>query len=250
MRRRFKRMGCSACEAKARQNAARQAAAHINAANVLARPRPGFTPAVYRFRDTEQPPNTFEDADLTNLLARIVQHRFENKLPEIAHLKDVVINFTMLSAEAYAPYIEYYTPDHQVHLSASQYVKAALAFATAALVIPDDKLFVDAAIAEKRALHCLRCPFNAKVVNGRNVDNPTLAQSKFCQLSKDRPKTSVHGALGVCSQCTCVVSCKVNFSKEFIESASTTQLLAQLGQEVLGLDGRPLKCWIVDKDVE
>jgi hypothetical protein len=152
----------------------------------------------------------------------------------------------MRSDAAYTPWIEYYTPDHQVHLSASQYLKGALAFVKASMVLSDEELFVDQAEAERRALICLNCPRNVPLVNGASINHQSLAQSKFCKLAEGR-QTSVDGALQLCGVCTCVTRCKVHFSQKFIEESSTEQLLGQFKQEYVGRNGKTMKCWIADK---
>ena len=225
--------------------ASRPTVASEPAANTLARPVLGFTPPVYRFRDEQEPPNTFEDVSLDLLLARITQFRFENQLPDIAYLKQVVINFTMLSDAEYTPYIEHYVPDQVVHISAAQYIKGAIAFASARLVLTEAETFVDQAEAERRALICLNCPRNIEKINGTTAASPNMLQSKFAQLAAGRT-TSVDGALKVCGVCTCLNRAKVHFQGEFIKESTTQQLMGQFKQEYVGLNGRPHRCWIAD----
>lgn len=209
----------------------------------MVRPIGQYTPAVYRFRDEQEPQNTFEDTDINRLMARVVQFRFENSLPDILYLKEVILHFTMMSDETHAPYREFYETSPEVHLSAKQFAKSALAFVKANTIYSESELFVTKDIAEKRALTCLNCPRNLKTVNGRGVSSPTLAQSKFCQLAKERT-TDFDGALGVCGQCQCMNRCKIHFTYKFIEDASTVQLMQQFRQEYVGLNGKPMKCWI------
>ena len=245
--------GCAACgnkqtqrqlEIAAAQNS--QIAQQPDLTSQLVRPVPSFTPHTFRFRDETEPPTTFEDTNLDLMMARIVQFRFENKLAPILHLKQVVLHFTMLSDEAYAPYREYYYTSTDVHVSAKQYLKAALAFVQASTIMKDEDLFVDQAEAERRATVCLNCPRNIHYINGHDANSPTLGQSKFCQLAKGKT-TTADGALGVCGVCTCINKCKVHFKQDFIRKASTLQLLGQFEQEYLGKNGKPHKCWIADK---
>lgn len=213
----------------------------------MVRPAPHYKPRIYVFRDNQDPPTTFEDPDLDTLLARIVRYRYENNLAPIPHLKELTLHYTMLSSDEHLPYREYYTTDQTVHISAAQYLKSALAFAKAATIYTDSTLFVPPEQAERRALICLNCPRNLKMVNGRTADNPNFAQAKFCQLkenSSTHRQTDYDNALGLCGLCTCKLSCKVHFSLSFIKEASTKQLLQQFKQEYVGLNGRPHKCWI------
>lgn len=238
-------MSCPSCQKPAVATAPYQVQ-NVRSDSTLARPVPSFVPSIYRFRDSEEPPNTFEDADLGLLLARIVGFRFENQLPEIPYLKEVVLNYTMLSDEAYAPFIEYYTPDHTVVISAKQFLKSALAYVKASTIMSDEELFVDQPEAERRALVCLNCPRNLQYVNGHDPKSPTLAQSKFCSLAQGR-NTTADGALGICGVCTCLNKCKVHFAKAFVRDSATAQLLAQFDQKYVGRNGQTHICWISKK---
>lgn len=237
-------MPCSSCGQKSRSHATYTTAA-VPGTDTLVRPKAGFTPSVYRFEDEQQPAVKFEDTDLDLLLARIVQYRHENKLPAIAYLKDVVVNHTMTTDENYTAFTEHFTPDPQVHLSAKQYIKSAIAFAKAALT-PDEDLFVPQDEAERRALVCLNCPRNVQFLNGHDANSPTLAQSQFCQLAEGKT-TTVDGSLGLCGVCTCVNKCKVHFNKEFIRKSATKELLGQFDQQYIGRNGKIHTCWISEK---
>lgn len=207
----------------------------------LARPIAGYTPAVYRFRQTE-PEKTFEHTDLDLLLAQITQFRFENELPPIPYLKEVVLDFTMRSDSAHEPYTQYYQTSHDVHLSAKEYLLGALAFTKAKLATPED-LFVSPEHAEQRALTCLNCPRHIHSVNGRSATSPSLVQSRFAQLAKGRT-TTVDNALKVCGVCTCLTRAKVHFKLDFIKKASSSRLLQMFKQRYMGLNGKPHVCWI------
>ncbi len=219
---------------------------NVDVNSLLARPLDGFTPAVYRFRQNEEvhgEQKLFEAADINLLLAQIIQYRSENKLPDIAYLKEVILDFTMRSEPAYEPYIQYYQTSEEVHVSAKQFLLGALAFMKAKTIKNQEDLFVPQAKAEKRALTCLNCPRHLVQVNGYTVDTPSLIQSRFMQLAGDR-KTSVDGALKLCGVCTCLTKAKVHFTLDFIKSASTPQLMQSFKQKYMGLDGHPHVCWI------
>lgn len=219
---------------------------NVDINSLLARPIQGFTPAIYRFKQNEDmygEQKLFEAADLNLLLAQIIQYRFENKLPEIAYIKEVVLDFTMRSDEAYVPYIQYYQTSESVHLSAKDYLLGALAFMKAKTIKSQEELFVSPELAEKRALTCLNCPRHLTQVNGHTVNTPSLIQSRFAQLAHDR-KTSVDGALQICGVCTCLTKAKVHFNLDFIKAASSEQVLKSFTQQYTGLDSHPHVCWI------
>lgn len=244
-------MACIPCQAAARARIAAAEAASAKPSeqqDLMARPKAPWLPPIYRFRDELDPPNDFQDLQLNTLLARVIQFRHENKLADIPYLAQIVIHQTMLSDPIYEQHIEWYVPDVQVQLSAKQYILAGLMFLSAQAT-PDAQLYVDQEVAEARALVCVNCPRNVPKVNGRTVEDPGLAQSKFVQLSKGRT-TSVDGMLGLCGVCTCVLKAKVHFDGKFVRSSSTKELLQQFTQEYVGRNGKPMHCWIADLDKE
>jgi len=151
----------------------------------LARPKAPWFPPLYTFKDEQDPPNEFEDPDLHTLVARIIQFRHENSLPDIAYLQNVILHYTMMSNPDYEQHIEWYVPDATVHLSVKQYALSALAYVKATTHTPEN-IFVDQETAELRSTTCLNCPRNVPKVNGRTRDDQGFGQSRFAQLAKDR----------------------------------------------------------------
>lgn len=215
-------------------------------ADLLARPIAEFKPTSYKFQSADvakgQEPKLFESNDLTLVLAQIVQYRYENKMPAIRFLRELVIDYTMRSNADYAPYTTYYQTNEQVHLSAKEYLLGAVAYAKAKLTADED-LFVPQEQAEKRALTCLNCPRHVPILNGHTVNSPSLAQSKFAQLAQGKT-TTVDGALHICGVCTCLCRAKVHFNLDFIKSSSTTRLLQEFKETYVGLNGKDHQCWI------
>lgn len=235
-------MGCSSCAKRAleAQQRLQQKAAPQDGS--LARPKAPWFPPLYSFKDEQEPANEFEDTDLQRLVARIIQFRHENALPDIAYLQNVILHYTMMAHPDYAQHIEWYIPDATVNLSVKQYALSALAYVKATTHNPDN-VFVDQATAEERATTCLNCPRNVPKVNGRTKDDQGFGQSRFAQLAKDR-QTSVDNLLHLCGTCSCLLKAKVHFTQDFIEDATTEELLRQFTQEYVGLNGRPHMCWI------
>jgi hypothetical protein len=211
----------------------------------IIRPQAPWFPPLYIYIDEQD--NRFEDPNLDLLLARITQFRAENKMPEIPYLKEVVVNFTMLSNDAYIPYYEFYTPNHQVHLSVSQYTKAASALIKGIMRTPEE-LFVSQEKAELRAARCLNCPFNSQMVNGRTKAHPGFGQSQFVKLAQQHNRTTtMDNALQLCSKCTCLLPAKVHFKLDIIKESSTETLLREFDKEYIGKNGRNMRCWIAQE---
>lgn len=226
---------CSPCTQNANNAATR------TDASIMYRPKAHWRPKTWLFIDEKQ--NKFEQPTLELIVAEVTGFRHENKLPPIPYLNETITHFTMLSDDSYAPNREAYQIANHVKVGVAQYVKGALAFASGKFFKSDEELFVPKEQAERRALRCLNCPFNQVVVNGRTRHHPSLAQSKFCSLKGAR-STSVDGALHLCAKCTCDLACKVHFTPEFIVNASTEQTLENLKGEWMGINGKPMKCWI------
>ena len=235
-------MGCSSCAKRALEIQQRLQQQGTLEEGSLARPKAPWFPPMYTFKDEQDPPNEFEDPDLNTLMAKVIQFRHENSLPDIAYLHNVILHYTMMSNPIYEQHIEWYVPDATVHLSVKQYALSALAYVKATTHTPEN-IFVDQETAELRAATCLNCPRNVPKVNGRTRDDQGFGQSRFAQLAKDR-HTSVDNLLHLCGTCTCLLKAKVHFTQEFIEDATTEELLRQFTQEYVGLNGRPHTCWI------
>jgi hypothetical protein len=228
-------MNCIPCGQKAKNAPAGQ----------ILRPKSPWFPPTYLYIDEQS--NKFEDPSLDLLLARIIQHRAENNLAEIPYLKEVVINFTMLSNDAYIPYYEFYTPNREVHISVTQYAKAASALIKGVMRTPEE-LFVEQSKAEKRAGICSICPFNSIVVNGRSKAHPGFGQSQFAKLAtQNGKKTTMDNLLHICSKCTCLLPAKVHFKLDIIKESSTDTLLKQFDQEVVMKNGKSARCWIAQE---
>lgn len=238
-------MGCASCQQRAHEaslRAAKQKAALENAEHQLARPKSPWFPPLYAFKDEQDPANEFTDPDLQMLIMRIIQFRHENNLPDIPYIQNVVLHYTMMSNPDYLPHIEWYTPNHEVTVSVKQYALSALAYVKAATHSPDNVL-VDAEEAERRAAICVNCPRNIPKINGRTKHDPSFAQSRFAQLAQGRT-TSLDGMLNLCGVCTCMLTAKIHFTQEFIEDATQQELLRQFTQEYVGVNGKPMQCWI------
>ncbi len=218
-----------------------------NTQNLMFKPKANWSPSFWVFVDENN--KTYQADSLELVLSQIIQFRHENKQAPIPFLKEVVINFTMLSNDAYQAYRESYTPSAQVQTSALAYLKGALAYTKAKLFSSDEELYVEQKVAEKRAAICAGCPYNKVSVNGRTKHDPSLAQSKFCELKEPR-RTSVDGLLHLCAKCNCKNECKIHFTKEFIYSATTQDLETELKREILMLTNKPGKCWIYDDGIE
>ena len=213
-----------------------------DATNQLARPIAEFTPSIYRFRAADNP-QLFESPDLNLVLSQVTTFRHENELPPIPYLREVIIDFTMRSDDAYLPYTTYYQTNEEVHLSAKEHILGALAYVKAKTTSDINTLLVSQQLAEHRALTCLNCPRHLPILNGHTVNSPSLAQSKFAQLAKNR-HTSVDNALHICGVCTCLCRAKVHFTLDFIKESSSRQLLQEFKQKYVGLNGKDHQCWI------